>query len=988
MQGPAGGEAEHACAPCHATPAQPFLAGDAGVILRTLRRWRLRPAFRALREADAARDAGRWAQAAQRYRRYLQDRPLDAPVWVQLGHAEKEGGEHARAEAAYREAMRLRADDHDAPLHLGHVLKLQGRLVEATEAYDLSARLAPVNHAAQELRALRPEPEADAPRGLFRPAPIARVAEREALVAAQRAAHAAPEDREARRALAEAALAAHEHLLAREAALACWAAQPDRRHWQLARRTTGAPPPPAGTAAPGATLYDVTDLLSLVRQTGRATGIQRVQLGLAEGILADPAAAAEARFVVLAERMGPLWTLEVADLRAILTYCLSERHDPDRARALVDAAHDRARPTDLTAARHFVILGAFWFWTGAPAALARLRAAGIRIGVLVYDLIPATHPEYTSEGTVLAFRQGLAEGAQLWDFALTISEYTARELRRALDELGAPAIPIRPVPLAHRMNATMPEGSAAWPPALEGLRGQDYILSVSTIEARKNHLALFQAWRLLLAEGFEPPPLVIVGRPGWRVDDLMAQLEATRYLDGRIRIVHGISDPELDALYRGCLFSIFPSFTEGWGLPVGESLALGKLCLASPEGATPEAGGGFAEPIDAYSPRAIAARVRHFITDRAALAAAEARIREGFRARSWAEVSADFLAALAELTAAPPPQRETPMPPHLAPGERWVLSPGAPACMLLGAGFEPPEKGGAPLLGAHGSLEVTLEAPATLLLRLAARPWAEMNRLGAFAEGAQPRWFGLMPGQEAAAVLDLPAGTHQVGLVLDGPLEPPPGHPDPRPIRLALREVAAVAPGAARLPPRRGIQLGPLAENPAWAAMLAEGWDLSPDMVGVQPISVAPVIAFAAEGVEAGEGLRVLLHLAVQPGAGGVLRHAEGELPLPQGGGPLILPQRVEAGEGGLVRLRLSMAEGGVPPLRLVGLQWAAENDTEGRLALLEGLLMTGGEGLGLSGAERIAQIEARLQRGAGAAPLPGGEAGRAALRLAGARRS
>jgi len=956
------------------------------MIARFVRRWRLRPAFRALRMANAARDAALWPTAAEHYRRYLQHQPGHAAIWIQLGNAEKEQGELARAEAAYREAVRLDPDDHEAPLHLGHALKLQGRLGEATEAYERSARLAPINRAALELRVLRPEAEPPA-QAMRRAAPVARAAEREALAEARAALAAAPGDHALRRALVEAALAAGEHGEARSAALACWDAQPDRRHWQLVRRTTGAPPPIPAGAARGLTLYDVTDLLNLLRETGRATGIQRVQLGLAEGILADPEAAAGARFVVLAERMGPLWTLDVADLRALLAYCLAERHDHDRARALVEAALDRARPTDLATARNFVILGAFWFWTGAASALARLRAAGLRIGVLVYDLIPETHPEYTSEGTVRAFRQGLSEGARLWDFALTISEYTARELRRALARLDAPAIPIRPVPLAHRMNATLPEGGTAWPAALEGLRGRDYVLSVSTIEARKNHLALFQAWRLLLAEGFEPPPLVIVGRPGWRVEDLMAQLEATRHLGGRIRIVHGISDPELDALYRGCLFSIFPSFTEGWGLPVGESLALGKLCLAAPEGATPEAGAGFAETIDAYSPRAIAERVRHFATDREALAAAEARIREGFRARTWPEVSADFRAGLAEVTAPPPPQRETPEPPSLAPGGRLVFATDAAAGMLLGPGFEPPEEGGAPLIGPHGSLEVALAAPATLLLRFTARPWAEMNRLGAFAEGQAPRWFGLMPGQPAVAVLDLPAGRHSLGLVLEGPDAPPLGHPDPRPIRVTLDEVAAVAQGMARLPPRRAVQFGPLAENPAWAAMLADGWDLSPDMVGVQPYSPAPVIAFAAEGVAAGEPLRLLLHLAVQPGAGGVLRHAEGEVPLPLAGGPLLLPQRLAAGEGGEVRLRLAMAEGIVPPLRLVGLQWAAESDTEARLALLEGLLMAGGEELGLSSAERIAQIEARLQRATGGAPLPGGEAGRAALRLGGARR-
>jgi hypothetical protein len=170
--------------------------------------------------------------------------------------------------------------------------------------------------------------------------------------------------------------------------------------------------------------------------------------------------------------------------------------------------------------------------------------------------------------------------------------------------------------------------------------------------------------------------------------------------------------------------------------------------------------------------------------------------------------------------------------------------------------------------------------------------------------------------------------------------------------------------------------------------MLADGWDLSADMVGVQPMSTAPAIRFQPEGLVAGDALRVLLHLAIQPGAGGLLRHPQGDAPLALSGGAMLLPLSLKVGPEGEVRIRLSMAEGGVPPLRLVGLQWAAEADTEGRLALLEALLLPGGEALGATGAERLALLEARLRRGDGdAAPLPGGEAGRAALRLTGARR-
>ncbi|MCU0887636.1 MAG: glycosyltransferase [Rubritepida sp.] len=957
------------------------------MIAGLLRRLRLRPARpRTDRNlGDAARDARRWEEAAAAYRRHLAARPQDAPIWVQLGHAEKEAGNLPAAEAAYRRAGELRPDDHDPPLHLGHVLKMQGRMADAIAAYELSERLAPANHAAVELAVLRPPPPGGAAPRRRASAPPATLAESPLVAAARAAAAAAPEEPGAQRALAEALLAEADPAAgfeaARAAAARAFALAPERRHWQLLRRAAGHAPGAAGAEPGGPHLFDVTDLLAMLRQAGRATGIQRVQLGLAEGILADPATAAAARFVFTAERLGPLWTLDAADMRALITYCLAEPHDLGRARFLVARAMDAARPTHLPSARVLVILGAFWFWAGAPAALARLRAQGIRIGVLVYDLIPVTHPEYTSEGTVRAFRQGLEEGARLWDFALTISAFTARTLEAELARLGAPPIPIRPVPLAHRMNAPVAAGEA-WPEAIADLRGRDFVLCVGTLEARKNHLALFQAWRLLRDAGFEPPPLVLVGRPGWRIEDLMAQLEATRFLDGRIRIVHGVSDPELAALYRACLFTVFPSFTEGWGLPVGESLAEGKPVLAALEGATPEAAAGFAIPLDALSPRQIAGEVRRLCEDRAALAAAEARIRQGFVPRGWAEVTADFLAGLAALTAQPAPQRAPPQPPRLAPGARLDFPAAAAdwgALLPLGPGFDAPAPEGVPILGGAASLTLTVAEPLTLLLRLAARPWAEENRLGVALGDGPLRWHGVTPGEALVVALALPAGESVVGLVLDGPLDPPPEIEDRRPIRLALAQIAAAPAEPAAVPPHAPLRFAAAGFGPAAAAALAEGWDLSAGPEGVAPLAAAPVLRFRPEGA-AGRPLRAVLHLALAPGAAGVLRHPGGETPLPRGAEAMLLPLALAAGEDGLAAIPLAMAEGGVPPIRLVALRWAAEDDIAGRLALLETVLLPGKAAEGPP-AERLARLEGALIPAA-AGPLPGGEAGRAARLL------
>ncbi|MDT8349839.1 glycosyltransferase, partial [Roseomonas mucosa] len=88
------------------------------------------------------------------------------------------------------------------------------------------------------------------------------------------------------------------------------------------------------------------------------------------------------------------------------------------------------------------------------------------------------------------------------------------------------------------------------------------------------------------------------GRVGWLVADLMQQLENAEWLGGKIRLVRDPSDEELLALYRGCRFTLFPSLFEGWGLPVSESLALGRPCIASNRTSLPEAGGALARYFD------------------------------------------------------------------------------------------------------------------------------------------------------------------------------------------------------------------------------------------------------------------------------------------------------------------------------------------------------------------------------------------------------
>jgi tetratricopeptide (TPR) repeat protein len=105
--------------------------------------------------ADRARDSRDWVSAAEYYRKALDHKPDNPPIWVQYGHALKESGNLGEAEDAYRKSLGLDPDVADTHLQLGHVLKIQGRRIEASAAYLRALALDPaLDHAALELKGL------------------------------------------------------------------------------------------------------------------------------------------------------------------------------------------------------------------------------------------------------------------------------------------------------------------------------------------------------------------------------------------------------------------------------------------------------------------------------------------------------------------------------------------------------------------------------------------------------------------------------------------------------------------------------------------------------------------------------------------------------------------------------------------------------------------------------------------------------------------
>jgi glycosyltransferase involved in cell wall biosynthesis len=158
---------------------------------------------------------------------------------------------------------------------------------------------------------------------------------------------------------------------------------------------------------------------------------------------------------------------------------------------------------------------------------------------------------------------------------------------------------------------------------------EDYLLIVGTLEPRKNHLNLFKAIQLL--DRRVDLPLVVAGRRGWE-DDLIVR-EAAKLADqGRVILADYVPDLDLPGLYAGARTVIYPSWYEGFGLPVAEALASGAPVVASCAPALKETGGDSVLYCDPAKPECIAEKIELAVQDsyngQGARAARQAKARE------------------------------------------------------------------------------------------------------------------------------------------------------------------------------------------------------------------------------------------------------------------------------------------------------------------------------------------------------------------------
>jgi glycosyltransferase involved in cell wall biosynthesis len=396
---------------------------------------------------------------------------------------------------------------------------------------------------------------------------------------------------------------------------------------------------------------DLTDVFFYLRHHDTLSGIQRVQLGIAQALI-DLGGADDRplTYIVDVGGLGAYVELRASAIGRLADELSKPQVSHDRLLSIMAEEESLGDIFAVQPGDAILVFGAFWVIENAIERFVRVKQLGGRLVVLIHDLIPITNPEYCEASLTDVFNMFCVHVLQVADLILTVSDYSGRRVREFLRSKNIAPPPIRTLRTAHQTWQGMTEAGGRPSTRIARLLAKPYVLYVSTIEIRKNHLLLFRIWKALIDKHGPKalPKLIFVGRPGWRVRDLMDQLESTRQLEGRIEIVHGLSDLELAELYRSAMFTAFPSFEEGWGLPVGESLMFGTPCAASNTSSIPEVGGDFVVYEDPHNLNASLALYERMIFDRPYRTGLAARIRAEFQPRTWTEVASDLIGLLAE----------------------------------------------------------------------------------------------------------------------------------------------------------------------------------------------------------------------------------------------------------------------------------------------------------------------------------------------------
>lgn len=268
---------------------------------------------------------------------------------------------------------------------------------------------------------------------------------------------------------------------------------------------------------------------------------------------------------------------------------------------------ERCVPLAHRAGDQLVLLDSSWHANFFPLA-EQLKREGVGIISVIYDLIPLTHPQFCDAGLVKVFNDWFDWIARTADGYVAISTTIRDQVREEmLCRIGTQQVGQRWFDYFYLgSELDLSEADAKVDRGLLDMfqTTDPVFLMVSTIEPRKNHAYLLEAFELAWATGSKAR-LCIVGKIGWKCDALIERIRQHPELNRRLFMYNSLSDKSLEHAYSHATALVFPSHVEGFGLPLVEAMQRKLPAMASDIPVFREIGGDYMAYFDLANPQSL-----------------------------------------------------------------------------------------------------------------------------------------------------------------------------------------------------------------------------------------------------------------------------------------------------------------------------------------------------------------------------------------------
>jgi glycosyltransferase involved in cell wall biosynthesis len=217
--------------------------------------------------------------------------------------------------------------------------------------------------------------------------------------------------------------------------------------------------------------------------------------------------------------------------------------------------------------------------------LPNARAAGLKLGYLVHDIIPSVLPQFAPPHLISWFNEAYVESLKEADLIVGNSRHTALDVAQHLGDLNSTYVHWTRFPTHQSLSET---GLPSEPPPAD-LRDKPYFVLLGSTDPRKNVFNALKAMeRFILDDSLQTKPiLVMVGASGWNNDGLNALLN-TLERQALVKRMGYVSDAKLANLLAHCKALLMPSRYEGFGMPIAQANAQGIPVLTCNNSSLPE----------------------------------------------------------------------------------------------------------------------------------------------------------------------------------------------------------------------------------------------------------------------------------------------------------------------------------------------------------------------------------------------------------------